>query len=86
MAENERVVRVLTDLKTFAYETVPISRVPPGYVPIHFRDRGDFYAKPTGLAVGEYQHPPFPPKSARNSRSITPPSSVPGGRSPSTRG
>lgn len=64
---GEEMVRVLTDPKNDAYETVPISQVPPGYVPFHIRDRGEFYIDPAALSAAlsparEYQHPPFPPE------------------------
>jgi hypothetical protein len=62
MAENEQMVRVLMGRKSDVYENVPISRVPPGYVPIHIRDRGNFYINPTALSPARvYQHPPFAP-------------------------
>lgn len=62
MAGSEQMVRVLTDLNNDAYETVPISQVPPGYVPAHIRDRGDFYINPATLSLAsKYQHPPFAP-------------------------
>jgi hypothetical protein len=59
---SEELVRVLTDPKNDVYETVPISQVPPGYVRVHIRDRGEFYIDAAVLSpTPEYQHPPFAP-------------------------
>lgn len=63
MTGSEAMVRVLKNLKGDVYETVHISQVPPGYVPVHIRDRGEFYVNPTTMSLqGKYRHPPFPPE------------------------
>lgn len=60
---GEEMVRVLTDIKSDAYETVPVSQVPPGYVRVHIKDRGEFYVDPAALSPArEYRHPPFDPE------------------------
>jgi hypothetical protein len=60
---SEEMVRVLTDLKNDAYEMVPLSQVPPGYVLVHVKDRGEYYVDPAALSPArEYRHPPFDPE------------------------
>ena len=45
-------VRVLTDLKSEAFYETTIDKVPNGYVRIHLKDRGEFYADTRTENVG----------------------------------
>ena len=60
---SEEMVRVLKDSKNDVYETVPISKVPPGYIRVHIRDHGECYMDPATLSAPPgYRHPPFSPE------------------------
>ena len=56
---SDELVRVLTKLQGLEFESVPLSQVPTGYILIHVRDHGDFYADPAGLRSAGTVHPPF---------------------------
>jgi hypothetical protein len=56
---SEEMVRILTKFQGLEFRTVPISQVPAGYILIHIRDHGQFYADPAGLRSSGPVHPPF---------------------------
>ncbi|MBI2808701.1 MAG: hypothetical protein HYX68_27245 [Planctomycetes bacterium] len=60
-------VRILVRLKPeIEFYTVLATKVPAGYLPLHIRDHGEFYASPEMLKTikqrDEYVHPEFPPE------------------------